>query len=180
MEFLEKAEADLKEEEAKTLLRVYKGYKYLELEDKEKLLDCVETTRKTIGDMINLDTSIYSEFYRLQALFFYKKGDLEDYYRNGIQFLSYTKEAEMTKEEQQMWSRNLAIAVMVGKNIYNIGELLQKKILRSLVGSPHEWLLEVIETFNGGQIAKFQAKMKEHAGRVASEPLIQSNTDLIN
>lgn len=38
----------------------------------------------------------------------------------------------MSKTEQQEWSRNMAIAVMVGKNIYNIGELVRYKSNLSL------------------------------------------------
>ncbi len=100
LEFLENVEKDLKEEEAKILLNIYKGYRFLELNEKESLLDIIEATGKTIEGLIDLDTIIYKEYYRLQALYHLGKEDLEEYYRNGLQFLSYTKETELTQTEQ--------------------------------------------------------------------------------
>lgn len=91
--FLKNIEKDIKEKEAKILIRIFQGYGYLRVDDKQNLLDIIEETGKSVEGLHDLDTVIYSEFYRLQALYYLKKEDLEEYYQNGLQFLSYTKES---------------------------------------------------------------------------------------
>jgi len=38
----------------------------------------------------------------------------------------------------------MGMAVLLGKNIFNIAELLDKEILHSLVGSDFEWLYDLL------------------------------------
>lgn len=92
LDFLKNIEKDIKEKEAKILIRIYQGNAYMRVGDKQNLLDIIEETTKSVEGLHDLDTVIYSEFYRLQALYHLKKEDLEEYYQNGLQFLSYTKE----------------------------------------------------------------------------------------
>lgn len=61
----------------------------------------------------------------------------------------------MTVEEKKQWSIKMGMAVLLGKNIYNISELLDKEILKVLVGTDFEWLYDLLQTLGRGQIQQF-------------------------
>lgn len=71
---------------------------------------------------------VFSNYYR-------RKEDQENFYKSSLQFLAYTPSSELTAEEKKQWSIKMGMAVLLGKNIFNISELLDKEILSSLVGS---------------------------------------------
>ena len=56
---------------------------------------------------------------------------------------------------------------------------LEKTILKSLLNTENEWLLELIETFNGGQMQKFYSKMKQHSEKFKKIKILDSNYDQI-
>ena len=73
-------------------------------------------------------SEIYSNYYR-------RKEDQENFYKSSLQFLAYTPASELSSDEKKQWSIKMGMAVLLGKNIFNIAELLDKEILSSLVGS---------------------------------------------
>jgi len=44
----------------------------------------------------------------------------------------------------------MGMAVLLGKNIFNITELLDKRILQSLVGTDFQWLYDLLMTLGKG------------------------------
>jgi 26S proteasome regulatory subunit N9 len=63
----------------------------------------------------------------------------------------------MSLPEQQRRARDLAIAALLGENIYNFGELLLHPILNTLQGTPEAWLRELLFAFNAGDLAKYNS-----------------------
>ena len=86
---------------------------------------------------------IFSNYYR-------RKEDQENFYKSSLQFLAYTPASELTSEEKKQWSIKMGMAVLLGKNIFNIAELLDKEILSSLVGSDFQWLYDLLMTLGRG------------------------------
>jgi len=64
--------------------------------------------------------------------------------------LAYTPAGELTADEKKQWSIKMGMAVLLGKNIFNIAELLDKEILSSLVGSDFQWLYDLLMTLGRG------------------------------
>lgn len=78
------------------------------------------------------------------ALYYRRKEDNENFYKNSLQFLAYTPASDLTKEEMMDWSIKMGMSVLLGKNIYNITELLDKEILKSLIDSDFQWLYDLL------------------------------------
>ena len=38
------------------------------------------------------------------------------------------------------------MSILLGKNVFNISELLDKDVINSLVGTPFEWLFTLMQT----------------------------------
>lgn len=64
--------------------------------------------------------------------------------------MAYTPASELTDDEKKQWSIQMGMAVLLGKNIFNITELLDKEILSSLVDSDFQWLYDLLQTLGKG------------------------------
>jgi len=53
------------------------------------------------------------------------------------------------------WTFNLGLAAILGKNVYNFGELLAHPILNALRGTTRNWVVELLLAFNAGNIDNF-------------------------
>ena len=110
-------------------------------------------------------SEVFSNYYR-------RKEDQENFYKSSLQFLAYTPASELTAEEKKQWSIKMGMAVLLGKNIFNIAELLDKEILSSLVGGDFQWLYDLLMTLGRGQISEFAAAIQRHQDFISRFPAI--------
>ena len=66
--------------------------------------------------------------------------------------MAYTPGNEIPDDQKKELSMKIGMSVLLGKNIYNITELLDKEILNSLKGTDYEWLFELLHALGQGQI----------------------------
>ena len=74
--------------------------------------------------MADVDPKVYASLADIYAQYYRRKDDQENYYKSGMQFLAYTPESELSQEEKLQWSIRLGMAVLLGKKIFNITELV--------------------------------------------------------
>jgi Na+/phosphate symporter len=96
------------------------------------------------------DPKVYAHLSRAFATYYRRKEDYENFYKSSLQFLAYTPASELSQAEKKDWSIKLGMAILLGKNIYNIMELLDKEILQSLIGSDFEWLHVLLNALGRG------------------------------
>lgn len=64
---------------------------------------------------------------------------------------------------------------MISTSIYNFGELLLHPILDSLTSTPHNWLRDLLFTFNRGDLAAYQRLEPQ----ISQSPLLSSHQDFL-
>lgn len=64
---------------------------------------------------------VFSQYYR-------RRDDQENYYKSGLTFLAYTPDSDLSADEKKQWSMKLGMAVLLGKKIFNITELVSLAI----------------------------------------------------
>jgi len=102
-----------------------------------------------------MDAQVYSIYYRTKAELAAAQQQHGDYYNAALLFLTYTPLANLPTAEKVQWALDIGLAALVGKKIYNFGELLQHQIFNSLAETPHQWLSAFLQTFNSGDIDQF-------------------------
>ena len=50
----------------------------------------------------------------------------------------------------------MGMAVLLGKENYDIAALCEKEILKSLIGTDYDWLYQVLQTLEKGNIDQFK------------------------
>ena len=63
--------------------------------------------------------------------------------------------------EQAERAFNLGLAAILGKGVYNFGELLAHPVLETLKSTERAWLIDLLYAFNSGNIPKFD-QLKSH------------------
>lgn len=142
-------------DEALWMCKVLQGTIYLEA------LNELDETKKIILDLKDIleeagnVTPVHGKYYMLAANYYRLVGQHSDYYRCGLQFLGCSMES-YPKDQWPQQAFFLGLAALLGEGIYNIGELLAHPILESLKGTDNEWLVELLQAFNSGDINKFE------------------------
>lgn len=164
--FLEKLKEKVKVcDEALWMCKVLQGQIYLEA------LNELDETKKIILDLKDIleeagnVTPVHGKYYMLAANYYRLVGQHSDYYRCGLQFLGCSMDS-YPKDQWPQQAFFLGLAALLGEGIYNIGELLAHPILESLKGTENEWLVELLQAFNSGDINKFE-QMKSKWSTIA-------------
>ena len=74
----------------------------------------------------DLNGKVFAYLSQVFASYYRRKEDQENFYKSSLQFLAYTPANEMTDDEKKDWSKQMGMAVLLGKNIFNISELVSE------------------------------------------------------
>lgn len=165
VQFLEKIKEKVKvNEEAVWYCRVMQGQIHLNhLNDLEATKQIIEDLKDALEESGNV-TAVHGKYFLLASQYYRRVGKHSEYYRCGLQFLGCSLD-EYPKQEWPQQAFFLGLAALLGDGIYNIGELLAHPILESLKGTDNEWVIELLQAFNSGDINKFEA-MKPRWGAI--------------
>jgi 26S proteasome regulatory subunit N9 len=141
-------------------------------------LNDANTALKSLPSSALVDNIVSSSYYRAACEYYQVVGPAESYYKNALLYLAYTPMTEMSDSDQQTWAKSVSIAALVGEGVYNFGEVLSHDLLTALRGTSNEWMLEMLESFNRGDIAKFNTLLGSNKSAVAGEPAFASPASL--
>lgn len=66
----------------------------------------------------------------------------------------------------------MGMSILLGKNVFNISELLDKDVINSLMGSDFEWLFHMMKTLGEGRIEDFNKTVQTHQEFITKFPHI--------
>lgn len=140
-------------------------------------LDILTSVRSDLEMLADVDPKVYAHHSKVFASYHHRKEDYENYYKSSLQFLAYTPASEIKAQEKRTLAIQLGMAILLGKNIYNIMELLDKEILQFLAGTEFEWLSALLNTLGRGQIREFEQAINIHSDYIARFPNILKELD---
>lgn len=148
------------EREPKILVNTAIGAIHLEQKDFELTKKYIEETDKDLEEIDGV-TTVHARFYELSSNYYKTIGNHCEYYKNALRYLGCIKYETLSVEEQKERAFFLSLAAILGDGIYNFGELLQHPILTSLNGTANQWLVDLLFSFNRGDLEKFEV-LKTH------------------
>jgi len=138
--------------DAQFLCRIAQAEKKLNLGQHHDCLQILAEVKDKIESQSDVDPKVIASLAESFASYYRRKDDQENFYKASLQFLAYTPVTDLTGDEKKQWSIKMGMAVLLGKNIFNIAELLDKELLQSLVGTDFEWLYDLLQALGRGQI----------------------------
>jgi 26S proteasome regulatory subunit N9 len=118
----------------------------------------IESLDERFGDIDGV-SAVHRTFYDVSSRYYQIQADHARYYRDALRYLGCINvESDLTEEERQKRALFLALSAVLGKGVYNFGELLAHPVLDSLKNSAdNAWVAQLVFAFNSGDIAKFDS-----------------------
>jgi len=162
LQFVEKLGEKIKaDKEAFALTKVLEGKLQLDrFVNVEKTKNLVEELEELVNEIDRVGF-VHGQYYMLASRLYMHEGSHADYYRASLRYLGCTELTTLSKEERKGQAFNLSLAALLGKDIFNFGELLAHSILDDLKGTDKEWIVKVLVAFNSGDVRKFSGMKKE-------------------
>jgi len=162
LQFVEKLGEKIKANpEAFALSKVLEGKIQLDrYKNIEKTKNLVEELEELVNEIDRVGF-VHGQYYMLASRFYMSEGSHADYYRASLRYLGCTDLNTLSKDERKEQAFNLSLAALLGKDIFNFGELLAHPILDDLKGTNKEWIVRILIAFNSGDVRKFSDMKKE-------------------
>eukprot|EP01104_Vermistella_antarctica_P019048 TRINITY_DN7289_c0_g1_i1.p1 TRINITY_DN7289_c0_g1~~TRINITY_DN7289_c0_g1_i1.p1 ORF type:complete len:405 (+),score=114.15 TRINITY_DN7289_c0_g1_i1:33-1217(+) len=139
----------------------------------------LEECKELLAPLTGIDSSCYSAFYLASAEYHKVKGPPASFYTNALMYLVYEPLDAIPIEKQKIFAFDLCIAALVGENIYNFGELLSHDILKALVDTPFEWMIQFLTAFNNGDLDQYEELVAKYSQKLEAQPALVANKLLL-
>lgn len=161
LKFIEKIKEKVKNDVLSEILcNILTGQLKLASGDLKGAKEIIETTDAMIDTESMGVSNVHARFYQLASEYYQKAGSHADYYRNALRFLGCcgTAGIDVTESEEALAGRafTLALAAILGEDVYNFGELLLHPIVTKM-RPEHAYMRDLLFAFNRGDIAAFEA-----------------------
>lgn len=134
----------------------------------------LQKAQTALDSTAGLDATVYSNFYRAWANYHKTMVDAQSFYNSAIQYIAYTQIETLPKAELGALAFDLGLAALLGEEIFNFGDLLEHPVLDSLNGTEHQWLAEVINAFNNGDINLWKKLQNDYAPQLNIQEAVRA------
>lgn len=149
-------------------------------DQKREMKSELEEYRRNLDEeMTSVSNVVNSSFYRTQSEFLRMMNMPGEFYKTALLYLAYTPQEEIPLVEQQRIAFDLGIAALLGKTVFNFGELLSHPALKTLQGTQAEWLFELLHTFNRGGIDEYEVLIQKYQHQLQSQPALVANASFL-
>ena len=125
LEFLEKMKESVKgNNEASIMCSIAIGNIHLQLNDLPKTKSIIIELEKKVNDLDQV-TSVHQRFYELSSNYYRIIIDYANYYRDSLRYLGCIDMKSVKLTDFQERAFNICLAAILGKNLYNFGELVR-------------------------------------------------------
>ena len=177
VENIERKNAQKYKGEEKIFIKIIKGFCFLELNKMYELEEVVKNTEQDFSGNIEIDSSLYSQYYKLSTLYYEKKENYDNFYNNAFQYLAY--ETKISNEDKLNLCYKMCSAMLIGEKLYNFAELLEKDFFKLMTGSKYEWISNLILSFNSAKVDQFLSMVKQNEKIIKENPVLKSNFDFL-
>jgi 26S proteasome regulatory subunit N9 len=176
VENIEKTHKSFKGEE-KIFIKIIKGFCAYALDKMYELEDIVKNTEQDFSGNIEIDSSLYAQYYKLSALYYEKKQDYDNFYNNAFQYLAY--ETKISSEDKLSLCYKMCSAMLIGEKLYNFAELIEKDFFKLMHGTKYEWISNLILSFNSAKVDQFLTMMEQNKKDILENPILKDKIDFL-
>jgi 26S proteasome regulatory subunit N9 len=143
------------------------------------------TTNAAILNQILPDTPeatiVHSAHYEMSMTYYKVVGPPEAFYDQAILYLNYydvippsvAAENQVVLQRQHQLAVDLCLAALVGKGVYNLGQIVTNPLLTCLTGTSDAWLVELLVACSKGDVAIFeQLVTTTYASHISATPAL--------
>uniref|UniRef100_A0A061RB77 26S proteasome regulatory subunit N9 n=1 Tax=Tetraselmis sp. GSL018 TaxID=582737 RepID=A0A061RB77_9CHLO len=137
--------------------------------------DSVQEGKRELDGMEEVDPSVSASVHYVGSQYYKYCKDYAEFYKSSLMYLAYVSSDSLPAEFKVALAVDISLAALLGENVYSFGELLQHPIVKSLDGTPFQWLQEFLECFNGGDLHKYDELCSTYASVLNAQPALVEN-----
>ena len=104
-------------------------------------------------------------------------GPPEAFYAEALSYINYTPLDQI--DDTRALAVDLSLAALTGDGVFNFGQVVTKPILRVLVGTPDEWLVELMEIMAKGDVLAFTQLTEKHSAAIQAQPTLVHRANVV-
>ncbi|PNW70800.1 hypothetical protein CHLRE_17g734516v5 [Chlamydomonas reinhardtii] len=158
--------------EAVLFLRMHVAQHKLETGDLAESKSITESVTEALGKLHDVDPSVSAAVYYVTSLLAKAQSAYADFYRSSLMYLSFVSSDSLQPDFKRRLAVDVSMAALLGEGVYSFGQLLQHPIVGSLDGTPQQWLHEMLEAFNNGDIHAYDALCAKYATQLNGQPAL--------
>ncbi|TYI69970.1 hypothetical protein E1A91_D08G189700v1 [Gossypium mustelinum] len=147
----------------------------LEQGDQKECKKLLEDGKSTLDGMTDIDPSVYANYYWVSSQYHKFRQEFAEFYRSALLYLAYTSVESLSESFKLDLAFDLSLSALLGDNIYNFGELLAHPIIKSLLGTKVEWLYYILQSFNSGNLVRYEELCRVHNAALSAQPALVEN-----
>ncbi|KAL7188117.1 hypothetical protein ACSBR1_038055 [Camellia fascicularis] len=98
----------------------------------------LEDGKSTLDSMTDIDPSVYANYYWVSSQYHNSRQEFAEFYKSALLYLAYTSVESLSESFKLDLAFDLSLAVLLGENIYNFGELLAHPIISLISVKPSD------------------------------------------
>lgn len=176
IDFLNQAANKLKESHPQAYVLAYTalGTVYLHEQNLDEVKLILAESKKILDGLTGIDSSVSSCYYLLAAQYDKIRGTPAEFYGNMMLYLAHFSLDKIPPPQRKEIAFDLCLSALVGDTVYNFGELVAHPILNTLKDSDQQWIVVLLESFNHGNIEKYEATVNQFSQQLAAQVHISS------
>lgn len=151
----------------------------VELGNKDAALTALKDAWNSLSATASAESVVYSKYYYASAVYRKVHGPPLEFLKVALMYLGYTPVDQIPVEQQRGLATELCIAAISSDEIYNFGEVVAAPVLGSLQGTPSEWLYDLVQALNQGNMERFNQVVNENQKSYAGMPKLSENHEVI-
>jgi len=139
----------------------------------------LEQLKIELEGLTGVDSTVYENFYKSTMEYYQKMVVFVEFYKNALMYLAYVPPESLSEEQRINLALALGLAALVGDNIYNFGELLAHPILTSLSTTQYNWMIDLLNAFNSGNIDQYEVLVQQYQQQLLAQSVLADNKELL-
>ncbi|GFR40383.1 hypothetical protein Agub_g933 [Astrephomene gubernaculifera] len=161
--------------EAILFLRVHIAQHKLETGAMQECKTITESVTEQLGKLTDVDPTVSASVYYVTSLYHKSQASYADFYRSTLMYLSYVSSDSLQPDFKLRLAVDVSLAALLGEHIYSFGQLLQHPIITSLDNTPSQWLHELLQCFNNGDMHLYDQLCVRYAEQLNAQPALVSH-----
>jgi 26S proteasome regulatory subunit N9 len=148
----------------------------------EEVRGSIDRNRPVLAELADTESEaavVHSAFYETAMTYRKAVGPPEAYYREAIQYVSYTSLSDLSPDEWYNLATDLSLAALTGEGVFNFGEIVTAPALRCLEGTELHYLVELLSAGARGDVLGFQRVADANADAIRMQPSLVSRAEAV-
>lgn len=132
----------------------------------------VEKGKEDLDKLSDVDPSVSAAVYYVKGLYHRTVKEYAEYFRSTLMYLSFVSSDTLPEDFKRSMAVDVSLSALLGEHIYTFGQLLQHPIVLALDETPNQWIHEMLQVFNNGDLHRYDELCQKYGAQLNAQPAL--------